>query len=160
MEPFVVTTSSSRMAGRGYRLVELETQVQGFTQILLHANYSAILKLKNIVLSANLYLNYGIFLWISVGIGNYHGKYTYETFIHRKSVVQRSFSKVAEKIYAARYPPYNKWNMKVIANFMKYVHAFEMKGKPTAFLATFLAGAIASVAISFGWLTALKRRQD
>ncbi|ODN04714.1 Aldehyde dehydrogenase family 3 member B1 [Orchesella cincta] len=92
------------------------------------------------------------------GIGHYHGKYSYETFVHKKSVVQRSFSKVGEKVYAARYPPYNNWNMKVIASFMKYLHIFEMKARPVALFATFMAGAVASVAVTVGWLTGFKKR--
>jgi len=55
------------------------------------------------------------------GLGNYHGKYSFETFSHHRSVLNRSFGVLSEKLGEARYPPYTPGKIKffhhVIANF-------------------------------------------
>lgn len=40
------------------------------------------------------------------GMGNYHGKKTFDTFVHKKSVLLKTFSFIAEKVQGMRYPPY------------------------------------------------------
>ena len=40
------------------------------------------------------------------GFGAYHGKYTFDTFSHRKSVLKRDFGFVGEYLGLFRYPPY------------------------------------------------------
>ncbi|CAG0888073.1 unnamed protein product [Cyprideis torosa] len=40
------------------------------------------------------------------GMGLYHGKYTFETFTHKKSILVRSFNAIGEKLASIRYPPY------------------------------------------------------
>jgi len=55
------------------------------------------------------------------GLGNYHGKYSFETFSHHRSVLNRSFGVLSEKLGEARYPPYTPGKIKffhhVITNF-------------------------------------------
>lgn len=41
------------------------------------------------------------------GMGAYHGKHTFDTFTHKKSVLVRNFQNIPEKIMSARYPPYS-----------------------------------------------------
>lgn len=41
------------------------------------------------------------------GIGEYHGKYSFQCFSHKKSVLIRDYFALSEKIAMARYPPYN-----------------------------------------------------
>lgn len=39
------------------------------------------------------------------GMGNYHGKFSFDTFSHQKSVVHKNLGVLGEKLGAARYPP-------------------------------------------------------
>ena len=39
------------------------------------------------------------------GMGGYHGKHTFDTFSHMKSVLARDFSFVGEYLGETRYPP-------------------------------------------------------
>ncbi|XP_065206988.1 aldehyde dehydrogenase, dimeric NADP-preferring-like isoform X2 [Planococcus citri] len=39
------------------------------------------------------------------GIGAYHGRYTFDTFSHKKSVLVKNFNPIAESLGSARYPP-------------------------------------------------------
>lgn len=40
------------------------------------------------------------------GMGGYHGKFSYETFIHKKPVLHKDSSYLGEKLGSLRYPPY------------------------------------------------------
>lgn len=42
------------------------------------------------------------------GIGSYHGRASFDTFSHRKSVLVKSYDRIAERLQAARYPPYSE----------------------------------------------------
>ncbi|XP_030760710.1 aldehyde dehydrogenase, dimeric NADP-preferring-like isoform X2 [Sitophilus oryzae] len=42
------------------------------------------------------------------GMGNYHGKRSFDTFVHKKSVLFKSFFSLGEKAQETRYPPYSK----------------------------------------------------
>lgn len=48
----------------------------------------------------------------SSGYGAYHGKYTYDTFSHRKSILVRDFGIIGENLGKFRYPPYTNRNVK------------------------------------------------
>ncbi|XP_065223398.1 aldehyde dehydrogenase, dimeric NADP-preferring-like [Planococcus citri] len=39
------------------------------------------------------------------GIGAYHGRYTFDTFSHKKSVLVKNFNPIGESLGSARYPP-------------------------------------------------------
>jgi hypothetical protein len=62
------------------------------------------------------------------GMGSYHGKYSFDTFTHRKSVLARDFSFVTEKLSAIRYPPYESTDMKLqlLAAILKNMHHFKL----------------------------------
>jgi hypothetical protein len=93
------------------------------------------------------------------GIGNYHGKYSYETFTHQKSVVVRNFSKVGEAIMGVRYPPYKARNTQFVTVFVKYLHKFNIrKGQPLAYAVSFVFGIATTLAIAGRWLGAKKSK--
>ncbi|XP_076763207.1 aldehyde dehydrogenase type III isoform X2 [Xylocopa sonorina] len=48
------------------------------------------------------------------GIGAYHGKYTYETFVHKKGCLIKDFNKLSEKIGSCRYPPYSEKKLSIL----------------------------------------------
>jgi len=53
------------------------------------------------------------------GMGNYHGRYTFLTFSHEKSVLVRDFSKLGEYLGETRYPPYEEWKIKRLGFLVK-----------------------------------------
>ncbi|CAH1991166.1 unnamed protein product [Acanthoscelides obtectus] len=48
------------------------------------------------------------------GIGAYHGKHTFDTFSHKKAVMERGTSMLIDKIDSIRYPPYNNTKTKLL----------------------------------------------
>ncbi|KAK4585214.1 hypothetical protein RGQ29_022752 [Quercus rubra] len=54
------------------------------------------------------------------GIGRYHGKYTFDTFSHEKTVMQRAFFPEMEP----RYPPWNDFKLK----FLRLAYEFDYLG--------------------------------
>ncbi|KAK3883879.1 hypothetical protein Pcinc_011818 [Petrolisthes cinctipes] len=48
------------------------------------------------------------------GMGGYHGKFTFDTFSHFKSVLSRSYNPIIEKITCMRFPPYSEKKKKVM----------------------------------------------
>ena len=53
------------------------------------------------------------------GMGSYHGRYTFLTFSHEKSVLVRDFSKFGEYLGETRYPPYEEWKIKRLGFLVK-----------------------------------------
>ncbi|XP_034935277.1 aldehyde dehydrogenase, dimeric NADP-preferring isoform X1 [Chelonus insularis] len=49
------------------------------------------------------------------GMGAYHGKWTYETFTHRKGVLVRDTSSFGEMLASSRYPPYSDKKLKLLS---------------------------------------------
>lgn len=45
------------------------------------------------------------------GMGAYHGKQSYDTFAHKKSVLHKDLGALGEKLSSARYPPYTVGKM-------------------------------------------------
>ncbi|XP_033186226.1 aldehyde dehydrogenase type III isoform X2 [Bombus vancouverensis nearcticus] len=41
------------------------------------------------------------------GMGAYHGRYTYDTFVHKKGCLIKNFNKLGETLASCRYPPYS-----------------------------------------------------
>ncbi|XP_076173085.1 aldehyde dehydrogenase type III isoform X3 [Ptiloglossa arizonensis] len=54
----------------------------------------------------------------SSGIGHYHGKYTYDTFVHKKGCLIKDYNKVAETLASCRYPPYSDKKLSLLKNLM------------------------------------------
>lgn len=53
------------------------------------------------------------------GLGAYHGKYSFDTFSHKKAVLIRNYSMLGEKLGEARYPPYSSGNEKYLKKLLK-----------------------------------------
>merc|ERR1711970_535800 len=53
------------------------------------------------------------------GMGSYHGKYTFDTFSHKKAVLVRDFSAIGEYLGETRYPPYQDWKIKRMGFLLK-----------------------------------------
>ncbi|CAG2101874.1 unnamed protein product, partial [Medioppia subpectinata] len=53
------------------------------------------------------------------GIGAYHGKYSFETFSHQKSVLIRGFNPVLEWVGSKRYPPYSDNRLKRLLRLLR-----------------------------------------
>lgn len=51
------------------------------------------------------------------GMGNYHGKFSFDTFSHHRACLLRSPG--LEKIYAIRYPPHSPHNLRVLLTAME-----------------------------------------
>lgn len=82
------------------------------------------------------------------GMGAYHGKYTYDTFTHKKSVLHKDLGVLGEKLSSARYPPYT-------VGKMNYLRMMLAPGPFTAFRclsnAFFFALGVASVCMFKFW---------
>ncbi|XP_011054014.1 PREDICTED: aldehyde dehydrogenase, dimeric NADP-preferring isoform X3 [Acromyrmex echinatior] len=48
------------------------------------------------------------------GIGAYHGKFTFDTFTHKKGCLIRNYNKIAEILAKSRFPPYSDTNLKLL----------------------------------------------
>ncbi|CAH0564129.1 unnamed protein product [Brassicogethes aeneus] len=53
------------------------------------------------------------------GMGSYHGKFSFDTFTHKKSVLHKNLGAMGEKLGMARYPPYS--NSKI--QYLKFMLA-------------------------------------
>jgi acyl-CoA reductase-like NAD-dependent aldehyde dehydrogenase len=75
------------------------------------------------------------------GMGAYHGRYTFLTFSHAKSILVRGFGAVGEYLGSSRYPPYAAWKvgrMQLLLKNRKFPLARLMGLLP--YLACFIAG--------------------
>ncbi|KAL3274610.1 hypothetical protein HHI36_015991 [Cryptolaemus montrouzieri] len=48
------------------------------------------------------------------GMGAYHGRRTFDTFVHQKSVLTKNFRKIPEKIQSMKYAPYTDGKLKLM----------------------------------------------
>ncbi|XP_046465207.1 aldehyde dehydrogenase, dimeric NADP-preferring isoform X1 [Neodiprion pinetum] len=48
------------------------------------------------------------------GMGSYHGKYSFDTFVHKKGALIKSFNGLGEAIASCRYPPYTDGKLKLL----------------------------------------------
>ncbi|GJQ72349.1 Aldh-III [Trypoxylus dichotomus] len=53
------------------------------------------------------------------GMGRYHGRYSFDTFSHLKSCLQKDYNVIAEAITTARYPPYSEFKTKFLTQLLK-----------------------------------------
>ena len=74
------------------------------------------------------------------GMGSYHGRYTFLTFSHEKSVLVRDFSKFGEYLGETRYPPYEDWKIKRLDFLVKNRKMPSFLGL-IPYITTFLLGA-------------------
>jgi hypothetical protein len=60
------------------------------------------------------------------GMGNYHGKYSFDTFSHKKAVLHRSFSAIGEKLGSPRYPPYTDGKLRFFSFVIRHMSKFNL----------------------------------
>uniref|UniRef100_A0A182XJ95 Aldehyde dehydrogenase domain-containing protein n=1 Tax=Anopheles quadriannulatus TaxID=34691 RepID=A0A182XJ95_ANOQN len=53
------------------------------------------------------------------GMGSYHGKYSFDTFVHKKSCLTKDFNPIGEKLAASRYPPYSESKLSFLSTLLK-----------------------------------------
>lgn len=76
----------------------------------------------------------------SSGMGAYHGKFSFDTFCHKKAVLYKDLGILGEILSSPRYPPYSKGKMKYLQFMLaKRPACF---GRYTNYFVTFLAGAL------------------
>lgn len=51
-------------------------------------------------------------------MGSYHGKYSFETFSHKKAVLARNYNPIAEVLAGTRFPPYSKTKLNVLEQLL------------------------------------------
>lgn len=77
----------------------------------------------------------------SSGMGSYHGKYSYDTFTHRKSVLHKDLGCLGEKLSEARYPPITPGKLSYLQFMLSPGIKFSFRY--LSHLATFLMGVLA-----------------
>ncbi|KAJ8916842.1 hypothetical protein NQ315_005849 [Exocentrus adspersus] len=78
------------------------------------------------------------------GMGAYHGKNTFDTFVHKKSVLSKKFFFLPEKIESVRYPPSTKLKLNVMKARFRYNHSLPTQYIPH--IVMFLLGVLITVA--------------
>lgn len=53
------------------------------------------------------------------GCGAYHGKYSFDTFVHKKACLAKGFNVIVEKLASGRYPPYSEQKITWLSLLMK-----------------------------------------
>lgn len=68
------------------------------------------------------------------GMGNYHGKYSFDTFSHKKSCLYKDFGALGEKLASSRYPPYSQKKINFLNFLLKKRGGFNFKCLPFIFV--------------------------
>lgn len=68
-------------------------------------------------------------------MGAYHGKFSFDTFSHKKAVLHRDFGYLSEKLGESRYPPYTQQKVNIFKAIIYNVHYFNLTPK---FIASFV----------------------
>jgi aldehyde dehydrogenase (NAD+) len=89
------------------------------------------------------------------GMGNYHGKFTFDTFSHKRGVLVRGMGYLSEKLGEARYPPINSIKLWFITFILHHFNSFDVKcsvkGAFTHFLALVMGAIILFLVLDFGF---------
>jgi hypothetical protein len=64
------------------------------------------------------------------GMGVYHGKYTVETFSHKRAVITRGLSYLSEKLGELRYPPFTPTKMKILERVFMLIDSSDITFSP------------------------------
>ncbi|XP_052893091.1 aldehyde dehydrogenase family 3 member B1 isoform X2 [Anopheles moucheti] len=86
------------------------------------------------------------------GMGSYHGKYSFDTFVHKKSCLTKDFNPIGEKLAASRYPPYSDSKLSFLSTLLKKRQGINLHFLP--YLLMFGIGVASTLVVS----TLLKRR--
>ncbi|XP_018564879.1 aldehyde dehydrogenase, dimeric NADP-preferring-like [Anoplophora glabripennis] len=81
------------------------------------------------------------------GIGAYHGKKTFDTFVHKKSVLSKGFFFLPEKIESVRYPPYTNMKLNVLKARFRYNHS--LPTKYVSHVVMFMLGVLVTIAVYY-----------
>ncbi|XP_035732764.1 aldehyde dehydrogenase, dimeric NADP-preferring-like isoform X1 [Vespa mandarinia] len=54
----------------------------------------------------------------SSGMGAYHGKYTFDTFVHKKGCLIKDYNIIGEKLAGSRYPPYSDTKLNMLLSLV------------------------------------------
>jgi len=82
----------------------------------------------------------------SSGMGAYHGRYSFLTFSHEKSILVRDFGAIGEFLGKTRYPPYADWKVWRTAELLKNRKVDPMKAiRYVPYVTSFLLGAAAVI---------------
>ncbi|XP_055621207.1 aldehyde dehydrogenase, dimeric NADP-preferring-like isoform X1 [Toxorhynchites rutilus septentrionalis] len=90
----------------------------------------------------------------SSGMGAYHGKYSFDTFTHRKSCLSKDFNVIGETLAASRYPPYSDNKLSFLTTLLKKRQGFSTKYLP--YLMMFGVGVATTLIVS----SIMKDRDD
>lgn len=77
------------------------------------------------------------------GMGNYHGKYSFDTFSHKKSCLYKDYGFLGEKLASARYPPYSQKKIDYLNFLLRKRGGFSLKCLP--YFLVFCFGVISSI---------------
>ncbi|XP_062708130.1 aldehyde dehydrogenase, dimeric NADP-preferring isoform X6 [Aedes albopictus] len=80
------------------------------------------------------------------GMGAYHGKYSFDTFVHRKSCLAKDFNPIGEKLASSRYPPYSDSKLSFLTTLLKKRQGLSMKFLP--YVLMFGIGAATALIVS------------
>lgn len=64
------------------------------------------------------------------GMGNYHGKASFDTFTHQKSILMKNLGFMGEKLASKRYPPYTEANLQFLTTALEYRKSISLKYVP------------------------------
>ncbi|XP_027198814.2 aldehyde dehydrogenase type III isoform X2 [Dermatophagoides pteronyssinus] len=82
------------------------------------------------------------------GIGSYHGRFSFETFSHKKSVMIKDYNPIVEFLASVRYPPYNENKLKKLQMLVGHSIVDEINlGKFLRYFLTFSLGIIATITV-------------
>ncbi|XP_035906580.1 aldehyde dehydrogenase family 3 member B1 isoform X7 [Anopheles stephensi] len=68
------------------------------------------------------------------GMGSYHGKYSFDTFVHKKSCLTKDFNPIGEKLAASRYPPYSESKLSFLSTLLKKRQGINLQFLPYALM--------------------------
>ncbi|XP_050092003.1 aldehyde dehydrogenase family 3 member B1 isoform X3 [Anopheles aquasalis] len=88
------------------------------------------------------------------GMGSYHGKYSFDTFVHKKACLTKDFNPIGEKLAASRYPPYSDSKLSFLSTLLKKRQGINTKFLP--YLLMFGIGVASTLLVS----TILKKRMN
>jgi len=83
----------------------------------------------------------------SSGMGAYHGKYSFDTFVHKKSILVKNLGSIGESLSSARYPPYSDSKMNYILRMLRARLPFSFKFLPYSIV--FALGIASTFAVKF-----------
>lgn len=80
------------------------------------------------------------------GMGAYHGKYTFDTFSHKKGCLYKNLGAIGETLASSRYPPYSQAKCNALKMLLKYRRGINLTYLPH--FTMFVLGAIVSYGLT------------